>query len=59
MLSARAAASICVDADVVRIDDNINILLNVGHNITGNKGSLSLPLRVEGRDADKPVHASL
>ena len=59
MLSAGAAASISVDADIVRIDDNVNILLDVGHDVAGDKGRLSRSLRVEGGDADKSVYASL
>ena len=59
MLSAGAAASIGIDADIIGVDDNVDVLLNIRHYVAGYKGSLSLSLCVERGDPYKPVYASL
>ena len=51
MLPACAAGAIGINPNIVRIDLNINILLDLRHNITGHKGGLAFPaeLKVEIR----------
>ena len=59
VLAAGAAGAVSVDPDVVRVDDDIDILFNIRHDIAGDKGGLALALGVEGRNAHEAVNTAL
>ena len=59
MLAAGAAGSVGVHADIVGIHLNIYVLLNIGHNVAGHKGSLALARGVKGRYTHQTVHPVL
>ena len=47
MLSACTAGTIGIDTDIVIRDIDINVFLDVRHNLTGCKGCLALAGRIE------------
>ena len=59
MLSACAAASIGVDAEILLIDFHIQVFIDFRHHIQGHERSLALALGIEGRYPYQPVHAFL
>ena len=59
VLAAGAAGTIGVHTDVVRIDLHVDLPAEFRHHVAGDKGSLPLSRRVEGRDADQTVDAVL
>ncbi len=56
VLAARAAAAVGIDAQIRRIDDDIN-LLGLGKDGHGRSGGMDAPLRFGRGDALHPVHA--
>ena len=57
MLTARAAASVGIDTQVFRVDLDIKIFFDIGHNIQRYEGGLALALGVEGGNPNKTVYA--
>ena len=59
MLAAGAAGTIGVDSDIIRINFNIDIILQIRHHITGHEGSLPLSRRIKGRNPHQAMYAML
>ena len=59
MLSAGAAGTVRIDADILIPHLNVHILLDIRHDIAGDERGLAFARRVKGRDAHKPVNALL
>ena len=56
MLSTGTTASIGINSDILVIDLHIQILLNIRHNITGYKGSLTLSGRIKRGNTNQAVN---
>ena len=56
MLTACAARAIGVDAEVIRVDIDMNLIRELRHDVAGDKRSLTLARGIEGRDAHQTVH---
>ena len=59
LLAACATGTVGVHADIVGIHLNIYVLLNIGPNVAGHKGSLALARGVKGRYTHQTVHPVL
>ena len=59
MLTAGSGGSIGINADVVRLDLDFIVLGQLRHHLAGHKGSLPLPLCVEGTDPHQTMYAVL
>ena len=59
MLSAGTAGTVGIDPQVIRVDLDIQIFLDIRHNITGYEGGLSLSVRVERRNSYETMNAAL
>ena len=59
MLTAGAAGTVSVNAQIIHIDLHIQIFLNIRHHITRNKGGLPFACRVKGRNPHQTVDSSL
>ena len=57
VLAAGAAGAVGIDAQVVWVDLDVNILLDVRHHVGRAERCLALARRVERRDADQAVNA--
>ena len=57
MLTARTAASVGINAQILRVDLDIQIFFDIRHNIQGYERGLTLALGVEGGNPDKTVYA--
>ena len=59
MLTAGAAGAIGVDPQVFVFDVQVDLILNVRHDIQRYKGGLTLALGIKGGDTHQPVNAFL
>ena len=59
MLTAGSAGTIGINPQIILIDLHIQILLNIRHNITGNKGGLPFACRIKGRNPNQTMYAPL
>ena len=57
MLTACTAASVGINAQILRVDLDIQIFFDIRHNIQRYEGGLALALGVEGGNPDKTVYA--
>ena len=57
MLTACTAASVGINAQIFRVDLDIQIFFDIRHNIQRYEGGLALALGVEGGNPDKTVYA--
>ena len=57
MLTACTAASVGINAQIFRVDLDIQIFFDIRHNIQGYERGLTLALGVEGGNPDKTVYA--
>ena len=57
MLTARAAAAVGVDPQILRVDFHSNILVQLRHDFQHRKRCLAFPRRIERRNAHQTMHA--
>ena len=59
MLSAGAGSTENLHLNVLFSHIDVNVRLNIRHHVTGNKGSLPLSLRIEGRNPHQAMNSGL